>query len=72
MNHLETSISYEVSVVISARRRNEASYIHNKVASTQVKMENGALEKGELKSLSILTHNSVIWVFAEQNGLLWM
>ena len=72
MNHLETSISYEVSVVISARRRNEASYIHSKVTGTQVKMENGALEKGELKSLSILTHNSVIWVFAEQNGLLWM
>lgn len=43
--------------------------IHSKVTGTQVKMENGALEKGELKSL---THNLVIWVFAEQNGLLWM
>lgn len=69
MNHLKTSISSEVSVVISARRRNEAGYIHSKVTGTQVKMENGALEKGELKSL---THNLVIWVFAEQNGLLWM
>lgn len=47
----------------------EMRNIHSKVTGTQVKMENGALEKGELKSL---THNLVIWVFAEQNGLLWM
>ena len=61
MNHLKIpDYFFEASVVLSARRRNEASCIHSKVIGTQVKMENGALEKGELKNFSILTHNSVI------------
>lgn len=73
MNQLKIlTIFYEVSVVISARRRNEASYIHSKVTGTRVRMENGTLGKEELRGFQISTYNSVVSAFVEQNGILWM
>lgn len=35
------------------QRRNEASYIRSKFTGTQVKMENGALEKGDNEPFNI-------------------
>lgn len=49
-----------MSVVISARKRNEASYIHSKLTGTQVKMENGMSGKKELKGFQILTYNPAV------------
>lgn len=48
------------SVVISARRGNEASWIPSKVIGTPVKIKNGTLGKEELKSFQILAHISVV------------
>jgi len=49
-----------VSVVTSARGRNEASYIHSKVTSTPVATGNGASGKEEVRGFHILTCDSEV------------